>query len=182
MNFYQVLLLIVDVVAIRETSQRNNVFCKTNVTIKGYDNHFTVSFSERGVAIYTEDKLSSFECTDLKIQNIDFKSVWIEIKNNNSKNIICGCLYQHPRYDLSQFLRYLEKCLKIIAKENKEVYICGDYNIDLLKTESINSNQEYYNLICSYGFLPQIIQPTRVVKTKPPLIDNIFTNNISDDL
>ena len=67
------------------------------------NNHFTASFSERGVTIYTEDKLSSFERTDLKIT----------------------------------------------AKENKGVYICGDFNIDLLKTESINSNQEYYNLLCT---------------------------------
>ena len=95
---------------------------KTNVTIKGYGNHFTASFSERGVvAIYTMDKLSSFEHTDLKIQNIDFESVWIEIEINNSKNIICGCLYQHPHYDLSEFLQYLEKCLKIIAKEYRGV-------------------------------------------------------------
>ena len=60
---------------------------------------------------------------------------------------MCGCIYRHPRHDLSEFLQYLEKCLKIIAKENKEVYICGDFNIDLLKIESINSNQEYYNLL-----------------------------------
>ena len=83
----------------------------TYFNIEGYDNHFTASFSERGVAIYTRDKLSSFEHTDLKIQNIDFESVWIEIKNNNSRNIICGCLYRHPRYDLSEFLQYLEKSM-----------------------------------------------------------------------
>ena len=101
----------------------------------------------------------------------------------NSKNIICGCIYRHPRHNLSEFLQYLEKCLKIIAKENKEVYICGDFNIDLLKIESINSNQEYYNLLCSYGLLPQIIQPTRVVENQSPsLIDNIFTNNISEEI
>ena len=59
--------------------------------------------------------------------------------------------------------------------------ICGDFNIDLLKIESIN--QEYYNLLCSYGLLPQIIQPTRVVENQSPsLIDNIFTNNISDEI
>ena len=57
------------------------------------------------------------------------------------------------------------------------------FNIDLLKIESINSNQEYYNLLCSYGLLPQIIQPTRVVENQSPsLIDNIFTNNISDKI
>ena len=132
-----------DVVAITETSQGNNDSFKSNVAIKGYDNYFTASLSARGgVAIYSEDKLNSFECTDLSIQNKEFESVWIEIKNNNSKNIICGCLYRHPRYDLSEFLYYLENCLKIIAKENKEMYICGDFNIDLLKIETINSNQE----------------------------------------
>ena len=33
------------------------------------------------------------------MQNIDFESGWVEIKNKNSKNIACGCLYRHPRYD-----------------------------------------------------------------------------------
>ena len=61
--------------------------------------------------------------------------------------------------------------------------ICGDFNINLLKIESINSNQKYYNLLCSYGLLSQIIQPMRVVKNQSPsLIDNIFTNNISDEI
>ena len=61
------------------------------------------------------------------------------------------------------------------------MYLCGDFNIDVLKIESINSNQEYYNLLCSYGLLPQIIQPTRVVENQSPsLIDNIFTNNIRE--
>ena len=63
------------------------------------------------------------------------------------------------------------------------MYILGDFNIDLLKIETLNSNQEYYNLLCSYGFLPQIIKPTRVVVNhSPSLIDNIFTNNINDEI
>ena len=42
---------------------------------------------------------------------------------------------------------------------------------------------EYYNLLCIYGLLPQIIQPTRVVENRSPsLIDNIFTNNISEEI
>ena len=98
-----------DVVAITETSQGNNDSFKSNVAIKGYDNYFIASLSARGgVAIYSKDKLNSFERTDLSIQNKEFESVWIEIKNNNSKNIICGCLCRHPRYDLSEFLHYLE--------------------------------------------------------------------------
>ena len=59
----------------------------------------------------------------------------------------------------------------------------GDFNIDLLKIETPNSNQEYYNLLCSYRFLPQIIQPTRVVVNhSPSLTDSIFTDNIHDEI
>ena len=62
-------------------------------------------------------------------------------------------------------------------------YICGDFNIDLLKVDEINNYQLYYNLICSFGFLPLIIQPTRVVDNQTPsLIDNIFCNNLSDEI
>ena len=60
------------------------------------------------------------------LREIDcLESTWIEIKNKNNKNISCGCLYRHPKYDLSEFINYLETTLKKIASENKEVYICG---------------------------------------------------------
>ena len=37
--------------------------------------------------------------------------------------------------------------------------------------------------MCSYGFLPEIIQPTRVVVNQSPsLTDNIFNNNINDEI
>ena len=57
-NFYQVILDL-DVVAITETSPKNDDFFKTNVAIKGDDSYFTPSSSEKGsVAIYTKDKLN----------------------------------------------------------------------------------------------------------------------------
>ena len=68
-----------------------------------------------------------------------------------------------------------------LAKENKEVYLCGDFNIDLLKIDVNNSYQEFYNLLCSYGYLPKIIQPTRVTDNESSLIDNIFSNNLKDN-
>ena len=37
--------------------------------------------------------------------------------------------------------------------------------------------------VCSYGFLPLIIHPTRIVENQEPsLIDNIFSNNMSDEI
>ena len=136
-----------------------------------------------GTALYVKESYDVFERSDLKIQNNCFESLWFEIKNKRNKNILCGCIYRHPKYDLSKFMIYLETSLKKVDNENREVYICGDFNIDLLKVDERNNFQLYYNLICSFGFLPLIIQPTRVVDNQTPsLIDNIFSNNLSDEI
>ena len=34
---------------------------------------------------------------------------------------------------MSDFSTYTEYALKTVADENKDIYICGDYNIDLLR-------------------------------------------------
>ena len=56
----------------------------------------------------------STERTDLYIRNDDFEAIWLEIKNNKSKNIICGYIYRHPRSDMKDFLSYIEKCLLML--------------------------------------------------------------------
>ena len=123
------------------------------------------------------------EWTDLNTQNDLYESIWTEISNKNSKNVICGSIYRHPSYDTSDFLNYLGYVLSKISAENKEVYICGDFNIDLLKLSPKENFQSFYNLLCSHGFLPLIIHPSRIVENQiPSLIDNIFSNNIYDEI
>ena len=126
-------------------------------------------------------RVIQLERSDIKKQNDSLESTWIEIKNKNNKNILCGYIYRHPKYNLSEFINYLETTLKKVASENKEEYLCGDFNIDLLKLDEINNYQQlYYNLLCSFGFLPLIVQPTRVVENQTH--DNIFCNNLSDEI
>ena len=139
------------------------------------------NLSQGGTALYIEDKFDSFERTDIKIQNNNFESTWAEITNKLSRNIVVASIYRHPRYNLTEFISYLEKCLNILTDENKEIYLCGDFNIELLQIETNNHYQQFYNMLCSYGFLPKMIQPTRVTENTSSLIDNIFSNNIIDD-
>ena len=40
-----------------------------------------------------------------------FEAVWIEIKNEKNKNIVCGCLYRHPHSDMENFIDYYLKAL-----------------------------------------------------------------------
>ena len=94
----------------------------------------------------------------------------------------CCSIYRHPHYNFDEFFKYLESCLSTISKENKEVYICGDYNFDLLKIDSDYFTQHFFNLLCSYGLLPLILQPTRLTESSATIIDNIFSNNFQDDI
>ena len=42
---------------------------------------------------------------------LSFEAVWIEVRNDKHKNIVCGCLYRHPNSEIGQFLHYLSKVL-----------------------------------------------------------------------
>ena len=114
--------------------------------------------------------------------NANFESTWVEIKNKKSRNILCGVVYRHPNEEATKhkaFLEYLDSVLSKTLKENKEIYIAGDFNIDLLKIESNVKYKDFYDLMSSFGLIPKIIQPTRITKKTATIIDDIFTNNLT---
>jgi len=124
------------------------------------------------------------ERLDLNISNDYLESVWIEITNIKGKNISCAFIYRHPHDDsisYSNFLEYLESSLGTLAKENKEVYICGDFNSDLLKIEVCSNYKHFYNLLVNFGFFPCISKPTRIQGNTATVIDNIFSNTSVPD-
>ena len=166
-----------DVICISETSMTDGVEIPNNAKITGYNEPFSTNTlsSKGGVTIFAKNP-NVIERTDLKIQNVEFEGVWIEINNPRSKNRIIGCLYRHPHYNnIENFSEYVSECVTKLSKENKEVYIAGDFNIDLLKYETNPKYREFYNFMTSYGYLPLITQPTRFSEDNQSLIDNIFT-------
>ena len=69
------------------------------------------------------------------------------------------------------------KELSKIGKENKICYLMGDFNIDLLKSESCDYTNRLIEQLFTSSFLPLITKPTRITAHTATLIDNIFTNN-----
>ena len=59
-------------------------------------------------------------------------------------------------------MNYLSKTITKINKENKECYLSGDFNIDLLKCDTNNKYSEFINTMTSFRFLPHMLQPTRI--------------------
>ena len=173
-----------DVIAITETSKKHNRDFLNNVQLDSYNLFSIGSYTSRGgSALYVNNKYEVRERIDLANESALFEAVWIEIDKKN-KNIVCGSIYRHPK-DNSQnfkaFLDYLEICLSKLVNESKEIYICGDFNIDWLKID-VNSNyKHFYDLVFNYGFSPLIKLPTRVQGDSATITDNIFTNYYYQD-
>ena len=79
--------------------------------------------------------------------------------------MIIQCLYRHPssQIPVSQFTDdYLEPLLEKNAKEDKTCSIMGDFNIDLLKSETHDEIANYQNNVTNHFYNPLILQPTKL--------------------
>ena len=63
----------------------------------------------------------------------------------------------------------------------QNTYMCGDYNVDLLKINSLQFNENYFDSILSAGYIPTITLPIRLSENST-LIDNIFTTNLDNNI
>ena len=91
-----------------------------------------------------------------------------------------GDIYRPPKSKnglLSTFINEFSSILNKVQKKKSLVYICVDFNIDLLKTREKKLNNEYFDNLLSEGFHPKMSLPTRLGKTSHTLIDNLITNS-----
>ena len=68
----------------------------------------------------------------------------------------------------------MEATFPLIDKKN-EIFLMGDFNIDLLQYESHCNTDDFLNTMVFNLFLPYILQPTRVTDHSSTVIDNIFS-------
>ena len=77
---------------------------------------------------------------------------------------------------------YLKGLLDKLSKENKIVFLLGNFNINLLNYAQDTSTNVFLDSLSSHLFLPHILQPIRVRGNSKTLIDNIFSNAISPNI
>ena len=91
-------------------------------------------------------------------KKVELKSVFIEIIQNYSKNLVVGCIYRHPYMQQSEFNdEYLKPLSEKLISENKEVILLGDFNIDLLKCDSNKNVSDFLDIIYSNNLLPKLL-------------------------
>ena len=93
----------------------------------------------------------------------------------NSTNIIARSIYKHPALSLDEFnLSFIEPFLLKVSKENKQLFLLGDFNINLLNMSTDPKVSSFLSNLGSHLILPNILLPTRITDNSMTLIDNIF--------
>ena len=102
--------------------------------------------------------------------------------NKKGKIFIIASIYRHPSKNDSEFDNYMNKTLGKIIKENKLLFITGDFNYNLLNTKKDTAGELFLDTLFTYQLQPNIVYPTRIVdNARPTLIDNRFSNYINDN-
>ena len=165
----------IDLIAFNETRLDANI-TDNMINIDGYD----VVRKDRsrnggGVCIYLR---SSINC---KVRNdlvpTELEVVCIEITKPHSKPFLVTTVYRPPSAS-SEFFDHFEKLIKAIDNENKEMFILGDLNCDMLKADSDSNipTKKIKSLYELYQLTQLINEATRVTMTTTSLIDHIVTN------
>ena len=175
----------IDIIAISETRITKQVSLLNNLYLNNYSFEFTpTETSEGGTLLYIANHLS-YKCRkDLNIyKKNELESTFIEIVNPRKSNIIVGVIYRHPSMDLTDFnCNYLNKLLENISKEQKSIFLLGDFNVNLLNYNEHNQANEFLDSLASNLFIPLILQSTRMTRHSNSLIDVIDPDILSGNL
>lgn len=132
-----------------------------------------------GVALFIHKSLK-FDVVNSMTVRIDgiMECLTVEIYNDKKKNVVISCVYRTPNTSIEIFKDWMEKLYSTVNR--KSLFICGDFNIDLLNPTKLNSINDFLDTMYSLSLYPTITKPSRITSHSATIIDNIFTNNMEN--
>jgi hypothetical protein len=106
--------------------------------------------------------------------------LWLEVDKDSSStktNLIIGIIYRRPGSNIPDFNLKLENILTTLNNEHKEIIHLGDYNLNLLNSNTHLPTSEFIDINFTHSVFPVINKPTRITSSTTTLIDNIFTSS-----
>lgn len=129
-----------------------------------------------GLLVYVRNDVTCNRRKDLEDEH--FESMWFEIFPKNSRSFLVGHFYRNPLSTIAWNEMFDDQIEKVIQEE-KELFILGDINRDLLNPQIKRQWLDYMN---SHGLIQHVREPTRVVPdASKTLIDHIYSN-FSDNI
>ena len=124
-----------DILALNETRLDKYY---TDVCIPGYDIvRHDCNRSGGGVCIYVRKSISFVERADLVPENLE--AVCMEITKPNSRPFIVSSIYKPPRAPV-QIFDSIGRMIGQIDDEDKETYVLGDLNCNLLDQTNLDND------------------------------------------
>ena len=123
-----------------------------------------------GILVYVKDGVCCSRRTDLEQENLE--CLWLEIKPVKSKSFLLGNIYRPPNSGIL-WNSIFEDCIENVLMEEKEIYLIGDINRDLLNNHINNVWTEYME---PFGLTQLVSKATRVTSNSRTLIDHIYSN------
>ena len=172
-----------DIIGITETWFN----CNTHLELYNMENYSLVQVCRSdkvggGVAMYVKNGIDYAIRNDLSFCSPELEVLFIEVKGLKNKSTIFGCVYRPPNTNILSFNDKLNSCLCLLEKEKKDIFLLGDYNIDLLHHQSHNNTTVFLETMFSHNMYPLISKPTRITSRSCTLIDNIFMNAVFENV
>ena len=165
----------IDLIAFNETRLDANI-TDNIINLDGYD-IVRKDRSRNGgeVCIYLRSSINYKVRNDLVPTELE--AVCVEIIKPHSKPFLVTTVYR-TLSALSEFFDHFKKLIKAVDNENKEMYILGDLNCNMLKTNNDSNipTKKIKPLYELYQLTQLIDEATRVTPTTTSLIDHIVTN------
>ena len=84
--------------------------------------------------------------------------------------------------DVIEFNNNLNQMLEKVSKEQKQTFLLGDFNINLLNYNVHHPTNDFLDSLASNSIIPYILQPARLTNHSKTHIDNIFSNILSCEI
>ena len=117
----------------------------------------------------------------LNLSGADLEMQWVSLDMKNMRRIIIINIYRPPKGDYKRACKLISEAIREAdLKDNSEVYVLGDFNINLCaKSEPASKN--LLSTMSLWGLKPFIKEATRLGwvngTLKGTCIDNIFSNS-----
>ena len=119
---------------------------------------------------------------NIEITSPIWEGLFVKIQGmENTKDIIIGNIYHQPydnncKENINSFTFELDPILSSFDINTNDLILTGYFNINLLQVYTYNKEHygDFLDLLLGHSLFPKITLPTRTVKNRCSLIDNIF--------
>ena len=163
---------LIHVLGLSET-KLNGIHSESVFEINGYQTPYQrdrKTNSGGGLLVYIKNGVCASRRTDLEHENLE--CIWTEIKPVKSKSFLVGNIYRPPNSSI-QWNANFEDCMENVLREDKEIYLMGDINRDLLNNQIKTAWTDYME---PFGLTQLVSEATRVTSDSRTLIDHIYSN------